>query len=114
MKFLSHPIVSLLSSLFQFLYGLKLLGVIQTAGSGTTDTHKLLGGILVFSGLVGFFLRNKSVTQATTVINLSGDQIIEIEGLLQADRKIEAIKNVRKISGCGLLEAKNYIEKLKK
>jgi hypothetical protein len=111
MKILSHSLFKLISSVVQIFYGLKLLGVIPNGYGASGDYHNIFGGILLFSGVVGLFT---SRTEVSVPINLSESETIEIKGLILAGQKIEAIKRVRTISGCGLKNAKNFVETIEK
>lgn len=44
--------------------------------------------------------------------SLSGSALDDVSMLARAGRKIEAIKRVRELTGCGLKEAKDYVESL--
>jgi ribosomal protein L7/L12 len=73
----------------------------------------LVGAVLVVV-LVLWLRRSQDIVVVPPVppAQLSGDIPAEVQALLARGQKIEAIKRVRELTGWGLKEAKDYVERL--
>lgn len=72
---------------------------------------KILLIVVVVAVALAMF-RNRGAAEPVRVVELDALGSSEVEALLRAGRKLEAIKACRLASGCRLVEAKHYVERM--
>lgn len=69
-------------------------------------------GILIALAIAFAVFRRPREVPPPSVMALPGELIGRLRTLIAADRKIQAIKELRQHTGMSLLDAKNYVERL--
>lgn len=68
--------------------------------------------VVVVIGVAMALFRSRGAGEPARVISLEAGDASQVESLLRAGRKLEAIKACRLAAGCQLVEAKNYVERM--
>jgi ribosomal protein L7/L12 len=83
------------------------------------DKKYLLGSLFMLLGVIYIYLsitqhkKDNKPNKIEVPEAALKDMDIELKNLIAEDKKIEAIKKCRKITGFGLKEAKDYVDNLK-
>jgi len=112
MKFFKNPLVEVFLSIMQILAGLSFLGALPGSSVGTSWFSTFFGVMLIALGVLSLWNRFFSKPSAINIAisELSEHDIAEIKSLVAAGKLIPALKLVRKKTGAGLAEAKQFIE----